>query len=104
MQAVIQTGGKQVAVAKGERILVELVDAEAGSEVRFEDVRLVIQEGQTKIGRPQVPGVVVVAKVLEEIKGPKTRSFKFRRRKDSQCTKGHRQRYHKVLITAIEGV
>jgi large subunit ribosomal protein L21 len=103
MQAVIQTGGKQVMVAEGDVIFVELLRAAKGADVRFEDVRLLTDGASVKVGKPTVGGAAVTATVLDEVKGPKTRAVFFRKRKDSMTTKGHRQRYHKVKITGIQG-
>ncbi len=103
MQAIIQTGGKQYKVEQGDELLVELLPVEVGSEVRFEDVRLLTGEKGIQVGTPRVDGAVVVGKVLTQTKGKKVRSVKFRRRKGSKTVKGHRQNYHLVRITAIEG-
>ena len=104
MQAVIHTGGKQVRVAAGDVINVELLaDAKEGQETTFDDVRLVIGDAGVKVGAPKVAGASVTAQVLGEVKGPKTRTVFFRKRKDSMTTKGHRQRYHKVRIVSING-
>ncbi len=100
MQAVIQTGGKQYTVAEGDEIFVELLNTEVGGEVSFDDVRLITGD-ETKIGTPNVEGASVSGKVLEMVKGPKTRCVFFRRRKDSKTVKGHRQKYLKVKITGI---
>lgn len=103
MQAIIQTGGKQLKVQTGDVVCVELLGADVGADVTFDDVRLVSGEGGTRIGSPRVDGVVVKATVLDRVKGPKLRSVKYRRRKDSKTVKGHRQSYHKVRITGIDG-
>lgn len=103
MNAVIKTGGKQLTVAQGDKVLVELLGSDVGSEIRFEDVLMISGESGVKVGTPKVDGAAVVGKVLEEVKGPKLRAVKFRRRKDSQTVKGHRQKYHRVEITGIEG-
>lgn len=100
-QAVIRTGGKQVIVAAGDVIDIELLDAKPEQEVKFDDVLMIVDGGQTKIGTPKIAGATVSAKVLAEVKGEKTRAVFFRRRKDSMTTKGHRQNYHRVEITAI---
>ena len=102
-QAVIRTGGKQVIVAEGDIIEVELLSAEAGQEVAFDDVLMIVNGENSVIGAPRVEGASVSAKVLQEVKGEKTRAVFFRRRKDSMTTKGHRQRYHQVEITGIKG-
>ena len=102
-QAVIRTGGKQVIVSAGDVIEVELLSAEAGQEVSFDEVLMIVDGENSKIGEPKVAGATVSAKVLKEVKGEKTRAVFFRRRKDSMTTKGHRQRYHQVEITGING-
>lgn len=102
-QAVIRTGGKQVIVATGDVIEVELLSAEPEQEVKFDDVLMIVNGGESKIGTPKVEGASVSAKILAEVKGEKTRAVFFRRRKDSMTTKGHRQRYHRVEITGING-
>ena len=103
MKAIFQTGGKQYTVAPEEEILVELLDTEPGQEVRFEDVRMVTDDSGTRVGTPRVDGAAVVGTVLNVAKGPKVRAVKFRRRKDSMTVKGHRQKYHRVRITGVEG-
>ncbi|MCD8139565.1 MAG: 50S ribosomal protein L21 [Planctomycetaceae bacterium] len=102
-QAVIRTGGKQVIVAQGDVIEVELLSAEAGQDVTFDEVLMIVNGESSSIGTPKVEGATVTAKVLQEVKGEKTRAVFFRRRKDSMTTKGHRQRYHQVEITGING-
>lgn len=99
-KAIIKTGGKQYTVSEGDEICVELLSAEVGGEVAFDDVRMLMGDNQ-KIGTPRVAGATVKAKVLQAVKGPKTRCVFFRRRKDSRTCKGHRQNYLKVKITAI---
>ena len=102
-QAVVRTGGKQVIVSQGDVIEVELLSAEPGQEYVFEDVLMIVDGENSKIGAPKVEGAKVTAKVLKETKGEKTRTVFFRRRKDSMTTKGHRQQYHQVEITGIAG-
>ncbi len=101
MQAIIQTGGKQYTVSEGMRLDVELLEAQSGEEISFENVLMVSDDASVKVGAPNVAGAVVKGKVIAEVKGVKTRSLKMRRRKDSRCVKGHRQHYHRVLITSI---
>ena len=100
-QAVIRTGGKQVIVSQGDVIEVELLSANPGDEVKFDDVLMIVDGKNSKIGAPLVAGASVSAKIVKETKGEKTRAVFFRRRKDSMTTKGHRQNYHRVEITAI---
>ena len=71
MYAVILTGGKQYSVKVGDSICVEKLNAEADSEVTFEKVLAVGEEGAVKVGAPVVEGATVVGKVIKNGKGKK---------------------------------
>lgn len=102
MYAIIRTGGKQYRVAVGDTVKVETLEAEAGSEVTLNDVLLVAAEdGSIKAGKPVVEGAFVKATVLSHGRSDKVRIFKFRRRKHSMKSGGHRQNYTELKIEAI---
>ncbi len=102
MYAIIRTGGKQYRVAVGDTVKVETLEAEAGSEVALNDVLLVAAEdGSIKAGKPVVEGASVKATVLSHGRSDKVRIFKFRRRKHSMKSGGHRQNYTELKIEAI---
>ena len=103
MYAVVRTGGKQHRVAKGERLKVEKLPGDVGAEVTLDDVLMIGGAGEPKIGRPQVQGASVSAKILIQDKNPKIRVFKRRRRKGFHKTKGHRQPFTEIEITKITG-
>jgi len=100
--AIIHTGGKQVRVATGDVVDVELLHQEAGP-VEFNDVLLVVDGANVKVGTPHVEGGKVCGELIRDIKGPKVIAFKFKRRKNYHRKVGHRQPYSRVKITAIEG-
>lgn len=103
MYAIIETGGKQYRVEKGDVIDVELLDEANKGQIEFKNV-LFINNGKTvKIGEPLVVGSAVRGELVQEVKGPKVVSFKFKRRKGLRCKIGHRQRYTRVKITDIVG-
>lgn len=101
MYAVIKTGGKQYRVREGQTLKVETLNAEAGSTVDFDEVMLVGEGSDVKIGTPVVEGAKVSAEVLAHGRGKKVTIIKFRRRKDSRTKQGHRQNYTEVKITGI---
>ncbi|HZQ75249.1 MAG TPA: 50S ribosomal protein L21 [Burkholderiales bacterium] len=103
MYAVIKSGGKQYRVASGEQIRLESIAAEVGADVAFEEVLLVGQGDQVKVGAPLVSGAKVTATVVSHGRGDKVRIFKLRRRKHFQKTQGHRQDYTEVRIKDIQG-
>ena len=100
MYAVIETGGKQYRVQKGDVITVEKLDVEVGKKVAFDHV-LVLGEGKdVKIGTPYV-GTAVEGKVVEVGKGEKVIVFKYKAKKDYRKKQGHRQPFTKVEITNL---
>lgn len=101
MYAVIKSGGKQYRVKQGDTIKVEKIEAEAGSDVRIEDVLLVADGDQIDIGTPLVAGASVTATVKSHGRGPKIRVIKFKRRKHYRRQMGHRQAFTELSITAI---
>ncbi|PXZ89352.1 50S ribosomal protein L21, partial [Serratia marcescens] len=54
MYAVIQSGGKQHRVVEGETLKVELLKAESGATITFDDVLRVVSVGNIQIGAPVV--------------------------------------------------
>ncbi|MDF1678264.1 MAG: 50S ribosomal protein L21 [Legionellaceae bacterium] len=101
MYAVIKTGGKQYRVKKGDVLKVESLPAEAGSEVNFSDVMLIVDGEKSTVGTPLISKAVVKANVLSNGRHKKVKIIKFRRRKHHMKQMGHRQNYTEVEITAI---
>ena len=102
MYAIIEDGGKQYKVSKGDVIDFEKKPLDAGSKVEFDKVLLVSDDDNTEIGRPLVKNFKVTGTVLEQVKGLKLVVMKFRRRKGSKTKTGHRQKYTRVKIEEIE--
>lgn len=101
MYAVIKAGGKQHRVTEGEYLKVELIKAEVGESVIFNEVLLVGESASVKIGKPYVDGASVTAEVLEHGRGKKVRIIKHKRRKHYHKEQGHRQWYTLIKITNI---
>ncbi|MBZ4682707.1 MAG: large subunit ribosomal protein [Fusobacteriaceae bacterium] len=102
MYAVIKTGGKQYKVAAGDKIRVEKINAELNQEVELNEVLLVANEGEVKVGKPFVEGAKVVATVLAQGKGKKVINFKYKPKKASARKMGHRQLFTELEIKSIE--
>ena len=102
MYAVIESGGKQHRVEKGEILQLEKLDAATGDKVKFDKVLLVGEGESVKIGKPYVQGGQVTAEVLREGRGDKIKIIKFNRRKHYKRQQGHRQWYTEVKITGIK--
>jgi len=103
MYAVIKTGGKQYKVAPGEKLKVETLVADVGSTVSFDQVLMIADGEQHKIGAPMLAGGKVTAEVVRHGRGDKIRIIKHRRRKNYHREMGHRQNFTEVQIKEIVG-
>ncbi len=103
MYAVIQSGGKQYRVAPGDVLDVELVQRNEGEPIRFDRVLMVGGNGDAgiQVGNPLVAGALVNASLVREVRGPKIRVFKKKKRKQYRRTNGHRQDLLRVRIDDI---
>ncbi|GLP97350.1 50S ribosomal protein L21 [Paraferrimonas sedimenticola] len=101
MYAVFQSGGKQHRVAEGQTLRLEKLEVETGSTVEFDNVLLVANGEDVKVGAPYVEGSKVTAEVVTHGRGDKVKIVKFRRRKHSRKQMGHRQWFTEVKITGI---
>lgn len=102
MYAVIQTGGKQYRVEEGDRLRVEKLDSAAGENVTFDQVLMVADGDDVKIGQPVLDSASVTGEVVEHGRGKKIKIVKLRRRKNSRRQHGHRQWFSEVKITGIK--
>ncbi len=107
MYAIIETGGKQHKVSSGDRLEIEKLDLAVGDEVVFNKI-IALQEKKPnsdefdlKLGSPYLEGAKVVAKITKQDKHPKVKIFKFRRRKHSAKSQGHRQFFTEVEIKSL---
>jgi len=101
--AVISDRDRQYGVRVGDVILCDVSDAwTEGTEVTFDQVHLLSNEGDVRVGKPTVGGASVRGEVVGSARGEKLVVFKFKRRKGARCKRGHRQSYAKVRITGID--
>ncbi len=102
MYAIIEAGGKQYRVSEGDLIDVERRSGEVGQAVNFQEVLLVGDQETIHVGKPVLPGALVVGTIAEQGKGAKVIVFKFKRRKKYRKKQGHRQLFTRVKIDQIE--
>ena len=100
MYAIIDDKGKQYKVAPGDKVLVDLMDAEEGAQIEFDRVLLLGDlKGELRVGQPTVEGARVSAQVIGHEKGRKLVTVKYRKGLGKKT--GHRQRYTRVAIKDI---
>ena len=100
-KAVVKIGGKQFIASQKETLLVDLLPE--GTKELTLDALLVIDGEKVSVGTPTVKGVVVTAKVVDDlVKGEKIRVIRYKSKKRVHKENGHRQKYSKIEITSIK--
>ena len=97
LTAVVVSGGKQYRVAPGDRILVDRLKAEAGSELTLERVLLIADGTTTKVGLHELQGQTVQARVIGHPRGPKIDVLRYKSKKRVRVHRGAR-----ADLTALE--
>ena len=103
MYAVFRAGGKQYRAVKGDILRLEKIEAEEGSTIKFDEVLLLGEGSDVKVGSPLLSGSTVSGKVLKQGKSKKVSVVKFKRRQNYLRQGSHRQFFTEVEITAISG-
>jgi len=103
MFAIFKSGGKQHRVEKGDTVRLEKLEQEVGAKIEFEEVLLIGEGDNVKIGEPVVKGGKIKAEVVGHGRGEKVKIIKFKRRKHHMKQMGHRQWFTEVQITGITG-
>jgi len=103
MYAVVKTGGKQYRITPGEKLKVEQMTADVGAQIVLDQVLMVGEGENVRLGQPTVAGATVNATVVSHGRGEKVEIFKMRRRKHYQKHQGHRQNYTELKIDSIVG-
>lgn len=100
MYAIIAAGGKQYRVEAGDKVRVEKIEAEVGSQVTFDRV-LMVSADTALIGNPYVDDAVVEGEVIRQGKAKKVIVYKYKPKTGYHKKNGHRQLFTEVLITKI---
>ena len=101
MYAIVDIAGQQFKVQKDQKIFVHRLEAEEGTEMSFDKVLLIDNDGKVTLGAPTIENAKVSAKVLDHVKGDKVIIFKKKRRKGYKVKRGHRQQFTQIQIGEI---
>jgi large subunit ribosomal protein L21 len=102
MYAVFKTGGKQYRATTGDILKIEKIEAEKGATVELDQVLMVGEGEDVKIGAPYLEGGKVTATVVDHGRREKIKVIKFKRRKNYRKQMGHRQYFTQIEITGID--
>ena len=101
MYAIVKSGGRQYRAEEGHSFSVEKLPYEVGEQFNMEQVLLLAEGDDIKIGQPFVAGVSVKATVTDQYRGKKIFIWKYRPRKRYRRRQGHRQYYTRIRIDEI---
>jgi large subunit ribosomal protein L21 len=101
MYAIVRTGGKQYQVACGDQVRVEKLDGNVGETIDLNDVLMVVDGDEIKVGQPVLENAKVTAKIAEQGRAKKIIVFKKKRRTGYRLRRGHRQSYTALKIEEI---
>ena len=101
MYAVIAHSGQQFRLSEGDELVLDRIQAEAGSTIDITDV-LLIGGDKVKVGNPTVKGAKVTLEVLGNELGDKRSTFKYRRTRRSRVGKGFRPSLTRVKVAKIK--
>ena len=101
MYVIVEINGQQFKVEKDQKLFVHRINADRGSEVEFDKVMLIDNDGALTVGTPIIEGAKVVAEVISHVKGDKVLIFHKKRRKGHRKLNGHRQQFSEITIKEI---
>lgn len=103
MYAIVEILGQQFKVETGRRVYIHrMEEAERGSQVEFDKVLLIDNDGAITVGAPVIEGAKVVAEVISHVRGEKVLVFHKKRRKGYRKLNGHRQNFTEIIIKDIK--
>ena len=100
MYAIVKTGGKQYKVAPGDRLNVEKIDVEVGTDIELEAI-CIVDGDKVEANPAKAAETKVTAKVIEQFKGAKQLVFKFKKRKNYKKLRGHRQQLTRIEVVSV---
>ncbi|MBN2015538.1 50S ribosomal protein L21 [Candidatus Dojkabacteria bacterium] len=99
--AIVKIKGSQYKVSKSDKLEVERIEGKENDKLTFDEVLLTSKKGKVSIGTPTIKGENVEVKIIEQVKGKKIITFKYKAKSRYRKTKGHRQQYTRIEIVKI---
>jgi large subunit ribosomal protein L21 len=101
MYAIVNINGVQTRVAPDEVLSVARLDGQPGDTLTFDKVLLFADGEKISFGQPFLKGASLTAELLEHVRGPKIKIFKFKRRHDYRKRRGYRDELTRIRVSSI---
>jgi large subunit ribosomal protein L21 len=102
MYAIVNINGIQTRVTPDEVLSVPRLAGDPGQQLTFDRVILLADGDSITIGQPFVKGATLTAEVVDHVRGPKLKIYKFKRRREYRRRKGHRDELTRIRVTGIQ--
>jgi large subunit ribosomal protein L21 len=102
MYAIVKINGIQTRVTPDEVVSVPRLSGEPGDTLTFDQVLLLADGDKISFGQPFLKGASLTAEVVEHVRGPKLKIFKFKRRREYRRRRGHRDEITRIRVSAIK--
>ena len=100
-QAIIAISGSQFKVEENQKLSVNNLNLKEGEKVTLDQILLVSDDKEVKVGTPIVKGASVEFTVLKNFKDEKVRVFKYKQKSRYRKTRGFRAQLTQIQITKI---
>ena len=101
MYAIVNINGIQTRVVPDEVLSVAYMGGQPGDKLTFDQVLLVADGEKIAFGQPYLKGASLTAELIEHLRGPKLKIFKFKRRRDYRRRRGYRDELTRIKVSAI---
>ena len=102
MYVIADINGIQTRLEPEAVVDVPRLDGEPGQKLSFDRILMLSDGDRVAVGQPFVKGASLTAEVVEHLRGPKLRIFKFKRRNDYKKRRGHRDELTRIRVTGIQ--
>lgn len=99
--AIVEAGGNQFKVKKGDVIKVGKFDADSKKSAKIRKVLLYSDGKSVEIGSPYIKSAYISCDVIGEEKAKKVIAYKYKKRKSSKFKKGHRRKLLALKVKEI---
>lgn len=100
--AIVQTSGKQILLKPGKWYDVDFIsNGNLGDSVCLNKILFFKKDNKIQLGHPFLEKSQIIAKIIQQVKGPKITVLKTKPKKNYTRTRGHRQSYTRIQIDSL---
>ena len=102
MYVIVETGGRQFRLEKGDEFAVNRIDGKPSGVVKLKNVLFAKERNSCHVGTPYLKDASVTCEILAHTRSKKVIAFKYKRRKSKKRKVGHRQDLTRLQVKEIK--